>query len=114
MSQHPSLREDSVGAKHRNVLKRFERIKKLEEVNKWQNRASVFGLPKVKSMKIKVKKTKEVAVDPAVAAGGAAPAAAPAAGKAGAPPAKGAPASKGAAPPVAKAAAPAAKTDKKK
>ncbi len=105
MSQHPSLREDSVGAKHRNVLKRFERINKMQEQNKWLDRSSVFGLPKVKSMKIKVKKTKEGpaegAAGEAVAAGTAAkPAAgagakpgAPAAGKAAAPAAK-APAAK--------------------
>lgn len=98
MSQHPSLREDSVGAKHRNVLKRFERINKLQEQNKWQDRASVFGLPKVKSMKIKVKKTKE---GPAGAAAGEA--GAPAAG---AKPPAGA---KPAAPAGAKAAAPAGK-----
>ena len=101
MSQHPSLREDSVGAKHRNVLKRFERIKKLQEQNKWQERTSVFGLPKVKSMKIKVKKTKEGPAEgaaPEVAAaagGGAAKPAAPAAGaKSVSPAAKAAPAAK--------------------
>lgn len=100
MSQHPSLRMDSVGAKHRNVLKRFERIDKLKEQNKWQDRATVFGLPKIKSMKIKVKKTKEAAAE------GEGAAAAPAAG------AK-APAAKApAAAPAAKAAAP--KADKKK
>ena len=98
MSQHPSLREDSVGAKHRNVLKRFERIKKLQEENKWQDRVTVYNLPKIKSMKIKVKKAKGVAAE------GAEGAAAPAA--AGAAAAK--PAAKAAAP-AAKAAAPAAK-----
>lgn len=81
MSQHPSLRVDSVGAKHRNVLKRFERIKKLEEENRWQGRSSIFALPKVKSIKIKVKKVKETPAEGAE--GGAAPAgaAAPAAAK---------------------------------
>lgn len=102
MSQHPTLRVDSVGAKHRNVLKRYERIQKLQEENKWQERASAFNLPKVKSMKIKVKKTKEVAEGAEGAAGAAAPAA-----KAGAPAAK-------AAAPAAKAAAPAAKGAEKK
>lgn len=83
MSQHPSLRVDSVGAKHRNVLKRFERIQKLEEENRWQGRASIFGLPKVKSIKIKVKKIKEAAAEGAEAppAAAAAEAAKPAAGK---------------------------------
>ena len=75
MSQHPSLREDSVGAKHRNVLKRFERVKKLQEQNRWQGSASAFNLPKVKSMKIKVKKTKEAPAAEGAAAGAAAPAA---------------------------------------
>ena len=99
MSQHPSLREDSVGAKHRNVLKRFERVKKLQEGNKWGSKNSAFGLPKVKSMKVKVKKTKEAPAEGAAAAApaaGAKPAAAPA-GKAAAPAAKAAaPAAKGA------------------
>lgn len=78
MSQHPSLRVDSVGARHRNVLKRFERIKKLQEQNKWQDRLSVFGLPKVKSMKVKVKKVKEAKTEE-VAAGATPAAGAPAA-----------------------------------
>ena len=86
MSQHPSLRMDSVGAKHRNVLSRLERIKKMQEENRWQERPSIYNLPKIKSVKIKVKKIKE----PKVAAEGvegAAPAAgqASAAGKAAAP-----------------------------
>ena len=100
MSQHPSLRMDSVGAKHRNVLKRFERVKKMMEENKWQDRPSVLGLPKIKSMKIKVKKTKEAPAEAGApgAAGAAAPkaaAAAPAAKAAAAKPAAGASAAKG-------------------
>ena len=102
MSQHPTLKIDSVGAKHRNVLNRTERIKKMQEQNKWQERTSVYNLPKVKSMKIKVKKTKEAPAE------GAAGAAAPAAGAAAA---KVAPAK--AAVPTAKAAAPAAKSAEK-
>ena len=77
MSQHPSLRIETVGSRHRNVLKRFERVKKLQEQNKWKNDASAFGLPKVKSMKIKVKKIKETPAEEAAAAAGA-PAGAPA------------------------------------
>ena len=88
MSQHPSLREDSVGTKHRNVLKRFERIKKLQEQNKWQDRSSVLGLPKVKSMKIKVKKTKEAPAAEGAAAATPGTAAAPAKAAAPAPAAK--------------------------
>lgn len=59
MSQHPSLRLDSVGTKHRNVLKRFERVKKLRETGRWNEKSSIYNLPKVKSMKVKLKKAKE-------------------------------------------------------
>lgn len=74
MSQHPSLRSDSVGTKHRNVLKRFERVKKLQELGKWSDKSSIYNLPKVKSMKIKIKKVKE-AKEPAAEGTAAAPAA---------------------------------------
>jgi len=97
MSIHPSLRP-SKGKGHRSVFKRFERIKMLAEKDKWKEGESVFGLPKVKSIKIKVKKEKSeakiaaegAAVVPAAGtapAGGAAPAA-------GAKPAAAAPAKK--------------------
>lgn len=56
MSVHPSLRVNKVGAKHRNVLKRYERLEKLVEEERWQTDSSVYGLPKVKSQKMKVKK----------------------------------------------------------
>ena len=75
MSQHPSLRVGSVGARHRNVLKRFERIKQLLGEGKWDESKSAYNLPKVKSMKIKVKKTKEEKPKEGAVAG-AAPAAA--------------------------------------
>ena len=56
MSQHPSLKVDSAGKKHRNVLKRYERIRKLQEDEKWDaEKDSVYGLPKVKSQKVKTK-----------------------------------------------------------
>lgn len=92
MSQHPSLRSDSVGAKHRNVFKRLERVKKLQEMGKWADRGTVYNLPKVKSLKIKMKKVKEAkegAAEGASAAGTAVPASAAAAKPAAA---KGAPA----------------------
>ncbi len=86
MSQHRSLRIDSVGAKHRNVLKRNEKIKKLEEEGKWDKvTGSAYKLPKVKSMKIKVKGGggKEKAAEGAEgAAAGAAAGGKPAAGAA--------------------------------
>ena len=72
MSQHPSLRIDSVGAKHRNVLKRLEKVKKLQADGRWDSDTqSVYRLPKVKSIKIKVKSsgTKEEKAAAAAAAG---------------------------------------------
>jgi len=56
VSVHPSLKVNKVGTKHRNVLKRYERLEKLEEEERWQADSSVYGLPKVKSQKMKVKK----------------------------------------------------------
>ena len=87
MSQHPSLRSDSVGAKHRNVFKRLERVKKLQEMGKWSDSATAYNLPKVKSQKVKMKKeakVKETTAEGVAAPGAAAPVAGakPAAGKA--------------------------------
>jgi small basic protein (TIGR04137 family) len=87
MSQHNSLRSDSVGAKHRNVFKRLERVKKLQEMGKWSDVSTAYNLPKVKSQKVKMKKeakVKEATAEGAAATGAAAPAAGakPAAGKA--------------------------------
>lgn len=77
MSQHPSLRSSDKDKKQRSVLKRYERINLLKDKEKWKEDDSVFGLPKVKIIKFKVKKEKPVA-DAAAAEGAAAPAAAPA------------------------------------
>ncbi len=81
MSIHRSLRTGSGLSKHRNVLSRNERIKRLEEEGRWvQDRNSVLGLPKVKNIKAAAKK-KEKKEEAAVAGVGAeaAPGAAPAA-----------------------------------
>lgn len=82
MSIHPSLRP-AKGKGHRSVFKRFERVKMLLEKDKWKEGVSVFGLPKVKSIKIKVKKEKaeKPAADAAAAPVAGAPAAAPAGAK---------------------------------
>jgi small basic protein (TIGR04137 family) len=81
MSQHRSLRIDKVGSRHRNVLKRYERIEKLKVEERWKEGAPVYGLPKVKSQKMKVKKAAKAAAGEPGAPGAAAPAtgAAPAA-----------------------------------
>jgi small basic protein (TIGR04137 family) len=48
MSRHPSYGKLSKSAKKRNVLKRFERITVLRELNRWKDgeNKKVTGLPK--------------------------------------------------------------------
>lgn len=58
MTQHSSLKSGSVGARHRNVLKRHERVRTLQSSDTWGSRQSVYRLPKQKLIKLKVKKTK--------------------------------------------------------
>ncbi len=86
MSQHSSLKASGFGVRHRNVLKRFERIKKMKIDGRWEDTMSPFGLPKIKSLKLKVRKVKEAKAEgaegAAATAGTAAPAAQPAAGQA--------------------------------
>ncbi len=86
MSQHPSLKSSGKDKAHRSVLKRYERVKLLKEKDKWADDESVYGLPKVKIVKYKIKKEKaavaEGAEGEAVPAAGAAPAAGGAPGKA--------------------------------
>jgi small basic protein (TIGR04137 family) len=111
MSMDASLKAASALVRHRNVLKRDERLAKLKEEEKWRE-GHVLGLPKVAHRKAALAKVvKEEAAEgaegaAATPAAAGAKAAAPAAGAKGA-----APAAKGAAP-AAKAAAPAAKGKK--
>lgn len=76
MSIHPSLKAASKGKKQRSVLKRTERLKMMLEKGDWKEGDDVFGLPKIKTIRIKIKKEK-AAEKPqeAAAAEGAAPAA---------------------------------------
>ena len=99
MSQHPSLSSSSKDKQHRSVLKRYERVNILKEKDKWKDEESVYGLPKVKIIKFKIKKEKA-----AVAEGAAVEGALPAEGATPAPAAKTAPVKD-----AAKAPAPAAK-----
>ena len=101
MSQHPSLRSSEIDKKHRSVLKRYERIKTLQEKDKWKEGDSVYGLAKVKILRFKIKKEKAAAAAVEGAEGAVAEGAAAASATAGAE--KGAAAPKAAA---AKAAAP--------
>ena len=86
MSIDKSLKMKGKLVRPRNVFTRIERIKILKGEGKWEPTMSVFGIPKVKSVKIKRKGKSEkkaakaeAAATPTAAA--ATPAAAPAAGK---------------------------------
>jgi small basic protein (TIGR04137 family) len=84
MSLHPSLKTSKAGKKHRTVLKRYERLSALKEKGILKDDESVFGMPKLKIIKIKVKKeVKEEKLKEGEVAATAAPTpAAPAAAKA--------------------------------
>ena len=75
MSIHPSLTISEKDKKPRSVLKRSERIRSMMEKGKWKEGDSVFGLPKIKAIRIKIKKEKVEKAADATAAGAAAPAA---------------------------------------
>jgi small basic protein (TIGR04137 family) len=92
MTIDKSLRVKAGAISNRNVLTRAERVLKLQESERWKEGDSVLGLPKVRVLKLALKKKKKAAKAEEGAEGAAAPAA-------------GAGAAKGAAP--AKAAAPA-------
>ena len=75
MSIHPSLGAAAKGKQVKSVLKRTERIKHLMSKGLWKEDSKVFGMPKIKALRIKVKKEK-AAEKPAEDAAAAAPAAA--------------------------------------
>jgi small basic protein (TIGR04137 family) len=59
MSIDKSLRRKNQLQRARNVLTRGERIKVLQDEERWQEGRSPFGLPKVKVVKVMVKKAKK-------------------------------------------------------
>jgi small basic protein (TIGR04137 family) len=85
MSIDKSLRRKNALQRARSVLTRGERIKTMQDEERWPSDRSPFGLPKIKVMKVakKVKKAKEeekpaegeAAATPAAGAAPAAPAA---------------------------------------
>ena len=72
MSIDKSLKRRRGGSANRSVLTRAERIQKLQDLEKWVDGRSPFGLPKVRVMKIVLKKAKKekAAEGDAAAAGG--------------------------------------------
>jgi len=90
MTIDKSLKVKAGAISNRNVLTRAERIAKLKEAERWKDGQSVLGLPKVRVLKLAMKKKKKAKAEEgaegeaaaAPAAGGAAagkPAAKPAA-----------------------------------
>ena len=71
MSIHPSLTISEKDKKARSVLKRIERIRMMQEKGNWKQGDCVYGLPKIKSLRIKIKKEKVEKA--ATTEGGAAP-----------------------------------------
>ena len=60
MSIHSSFRSSGGATKHRNVLTRLERLEKLETTGRWDtSKDGLFGLPKVRSIKVAMKKKKK-------------------------------------------------------
>jgi small basic protein (TIGR04137 family) len=82
MSIHPSLSISDKDKKARSVMKRTERIRSMMEKGQWKEGDDVYKLPKIKAIRIRIKKEKaEKTTEAAATAEGAAPAgaAAPAA-----------------------------------
>ncbi|MFA5286932.1 MAG: small basic protein [Candidatus Omnitrophota bacterium] len=77
MSIHPSLAISEQDKKQRSVLKRSERIRTMIEKGNWKEGDKVYGLPKLKSIRIKIKKEKVEKAAEATAEGAAPAAAAP-------------------------------------
>ncbi len=79
MSIHPSLGAAVKGKQQKSVLKRTERIKHLMSKGLWKDDSKVFGLPKIKAVRIKIKKEKAAEKPAEEGATGTAPAPAAAA-----------------------------------
>ncbi len=65
MSIHPSLAISDKDKKQRSVLKRTERLRIMREKGLWKEGDEVFGLPKIKTVRIKIKKEKAEKVETA-------------------------------------------------
>ncbi len=56
MSLDRSLKTGGGLSRHRNVLTRAERLARLKDAERWEEKQSVFGLPKVANRNVKVGK----------------------------------------------------------
>lgn len=69
MSLHPSLSISDKDKKQRSVLKRSERIRNMMEKGQWKEGDDIYRLPKIKTIRIKIKKEKAEKVETATAEG---------------------------------------------
>jgi small basic protein (TIGR04137 family) len=76
MSIHPSLAVAEKDKKQRSVLKRSERIRAMIDKGNWKEGDKVYGLPKLKTVRIKIKKEKSAKAEAAALKGVSAEAAA--------------------------------------
>ena len=60
MTMDRSLKVKAGAIRSRNVLTRAERIARLKELDRFDEEASVVGMPKVRVMKVSLKKKKKV------------------------------------------------------
>ena len=71
MSIHPSLKLSEKDKKSRSVLKRTERLRIMMEKGQWKEGDDVYNLPKIKTVRIKIKKEKAAEKTEAAATEGA-------------------------------------------
>jgi small basic protein (TIGR04137 family) len=69
MTIDKSLKVKGSGIQNRNVLTRAERIEKLIAADRFKEGDKVFGLPKVRVVKISLKKKKKVKTEEAAEGG---------------------------------------------
>jgi small basic protein (TIGR04137 family) len=60
MTMDQSLKVRAGAIKTRNVLTRAERISRLQELDRWGDEANALGMPKVRVVKVSLKKKKKV------------------------------------------------------
>lgn len=60
MTMDPSLKVQAGAIKSRNVLTRAERVTRLKELDRWNEESNVVGMPKVRVLKVSLKKKKKV------------------------------------------------------
>jgi len=71
MSIHPSLSISEKDKKARSVLKRSERIRMMMEKGQWKEGDDIYRLPKIKTVRIKIKKEKAEKAETTTAEGAA-------------------------------------------